>query len=328
MNDVPVPKPADPMAIGAIIALAHEVGATWVENMGRDLRGRSEEGMTGVESRQGRVLCALLRNHVFEQQYALGRTAQQRAARIKAISTAQSIAIMVRNVRARKADPERERLAIWLGTERTKLLMASKADAIGNLDSELHKVRRQLPDAATAAVRTVSLAVLEPFYERASGETAKPLAAFAKRLVVELEETLADLGEVLSRDAMLGIEPPSDVLIERAEILPVRAVGSLAARLGLVSRRRIEEASRFALINDLELGSIRAMMLALEAYDDILKRIHRQFCEGVEGLLESVERATEFAEEAQRDGRDGITRARRQVADWLTRLSETVSHLD
>lgn len=314
MIDVSVTKLGDPMAIDAIIALARALGATWIETVGKAGRGRLDH----------RVVWALMRHHVFEHQLALGQTAQQRAARVETITTARSVA----NIHVRlDTDPERERLATWLAVERTKLLMASKADAIATLDRELFKSRRQLPEVAAVAVRAVAYSVLEPFRDRVRVETEKPLAAFARRLVAELEDGLVDSGEVLSRDAIAGIELPPEVdLEEDGSRSNPGSIGGAVAWLGGASRR-ISETSRSALVDELEVGSLRAMTAALRAYDAGLIELHHRFCEVLDGLVESVKAAAEFADRAQRGGNDDVARAHRQVDDWFASLSEIARRL-
>lgn len=250
MNDVPVANLDDPMAIGAIIALVRDLGATWIE------------GANNERAREHRVVWTLLRHHVFEHQLALGRTAEQRAARINALAAARSAANTC--IRTGNPDPDRERLAVWLSIERTKLLMATKADAIAALDRELFKSRRQLPQVASASVRAVALEVLGPFDRRVRIEAAKPLVAFARRLPAGLEGALVDRGEVLSRDAM-RIDLTPDIDIEGGLPSNPCSTAGVAAWSGVASRHRIAEASRAALVDELEVGSLRATTLALGA---------------------------------------------------------------
>jgi hypothetical protein len=302
----------------------------WMEQVSIDT------GAVRVESRITqcrRHLCMRLHHHLVEHHRALGCTHQQMAARLHALTIARELTEAALDAQARQPDTRRLELAGWLAQERTKFLMATRADALIALDQQLAALSGSNHDLRRAALETahrIAVSHLTRFWDRAHVAATKPVADLARLLIAQLNSSLADLGQ---RVPLAGIAP-TDV----APILGFRRdlewpessglVAHLADRVGLSSRKRVESAARDTLIAVLEGRSERMVERTLNDYDEARFAFERRFCEMLEAAVHSVRVAARFTAEANTDGASGAARARDRIARWTSTLTELMARLD
>jgi hypothetical protein len=288
-----------------------------------------ETGAAGVDShvlQHARNLCLRLEHHLYEHQRALIGATQDFAARINALTIARVLAETVLDARSCQLDPARVRLAEWLAVERTKFLMATKADAVAAFDDRLasrNRPRHQLRRDAAAARGEIVEDLLASLWVRLRGAAEPPIRAHAKRLLADLETSLGDLGETLPMNAMAGIDltPIRGFRRDTECHAPSGVVTHLADCMRLASRRRIEHIARTEVVTRLEGGSRQLLAKVLDDYDETRYAIERRFCELIDGALDSARLAAENAKQAQAEGPRAITRARCQLEQWAAALS-------
>jgi len=259
----------------------------------------------------------LLRHHITEHQRALDLGTADRSARVKAFESTRSVVESARGARARARETERERFAGWLTAQRTRLLMASKADAIVALDRVLQRSpdRRTLHIVGSAAAIEIVRALLEPVADRMCAELANLIESSAKRLVGELEATMTELGAAFSTDVMAGVElvvmPTIDLAREPRPRTP--AVGAL------LGRPQIQREARLELCFELEAASLQLIARVLEHHDELHAVIEARYGAALDAAVETCRRAAAFAAAAERDG--SLASARVTVAAWRARLT-------
>ncbi len=303
---------------------------TIIDQMAREANAVCVEAHVAQHHRH---LCKRLRHHLFEHQRALGRSNHDMLARINALTIARVLAESVLDARARQPDAERERLVDSLFTERTKFLMGTKADALVAFEDrivQMREPRHQLRWVAAVAAREIVVELLARLWERMRSKAERPVAALSKRLLADLDMSLSDLDETVPLDAMAGVDlsPIRGFRRDLACPPPSGMIAQLADRMGLASRRRIESAARDDVVDSLDRGSRALVARVLEDYDDTRAAIERRYCELIDGALQSVHCAAEFASEAQANGADGVARARSRVAQWSAMVSEIGDRLD
>ncbi len=305
-------------ALAVIDGLAIEAGAARVES----------------QSAQSKLqLCLRLKNHLLEQQRALGRSPHQMMARINALTIARVLAESVLDARAGQPDLQQTQLAEWLALERTKFLMSTKADALVALDERLVQLREQRYDVrrlAAKAAHEISVDLIAKLWSRMRLEAEKVLAALSKRLLADLDSSLGDLGEAVPLCATAGLELPPIRRDRRGHEWSAAAgvVSQIADRLGWASRKRIETASQDMLIDHLETRSQLVVTSVLDDYDDARSAMEYRCCELIDAARESAQVAADLSREAQAWGADGLDRARDRLAGWSARLSDLVAKLN
>jgi hypothetical protein len=322
------PSPsAEASASDAIIALANDTRAPWIASDARRITALAAESRAPRVERyvaeHQRHLCIRLGHHLFEQRRALVCSPAALLARINALSIARVLAENVIETRAREPDPARQTLAASLAVERTKFLMATKADALLALDVELvgaDRPRDLFRAAAATTSHAIAVELHAGFRQRMSAEIEKPIAALSKALLSDLEVSLGDLGENISPHALTGFDLPPIRGLRRDIELPASSRRTIADRCGLASRRHVQTAARDYLVDTLAQGSRRVIDRALFDYDEATRAIEYRFCELLDAGLGSVQVAAELAHEAQRSGPDGVARARDRIDQWLNAL--------
>jgi len=293
-----------------------------------------ESGAVRVETQaeeHQRCLCVRLGHHLFEQHRALIRSEAAMLARINALTIARVLAESVLEARTRQPDAAREALASWLSAERTKFLMATKADALLALHERLahaNQARCQLRASAANASHAIAVELLAELWRRVSAEAEKPIAALSCSLLADLDISLGDLGEHLSPQALMGFDQVPIRGLRRDVEWPAPSgdVAHVVDRVGLSSRQRIESAAD-SLVATLTNGSRRVIERVLFDYDLARTAIEQRFCELLDSALHSVQVASELAQEARAGGADSVAQARDRIAQWSTKLDRIMTGL-
>lgn len=253
-----------------------------------------------------RQLCARLQSHVGELHGALQRSVEEMHGRVNAITIVRVLAETVIDQRVRAPQHARAKLVAQLELERTKFVMATKADAMVALEDHLARTNH-----ASAAVRAIASAALSGFWQRANSVCVQPMLATTTRaLVEELVVSLGDLGEALPLSAMAGIDATA-VRGFRPRADDIR-VGSGDARTELVSA--------------LERGSRELVARLTEEATASVTELERRFCELIDSVLEGVRAAIDLAREARAAG--SVTETRERIALWSSDLKRLATALE
>jgi hypothetical protein len=273
-----------------------------------------------------RQLCARLACHLHELQCALQRSTEEMHRRINAITVVRVLAETLIDQRARMPDARRERLLARLEVERTKFLMATKADALVALEARVAALphrRRKLREESAAIAHEIATDALADFWQRANATCVGPMVAqTAKELVDELVSALGDLVDALPLSAMAGVERIWTGGFHREED------GGAGVRLAhpLARRARIEAAAREELVSALELGSRRLVKRIIADCDAARAAVEDRFCKLIDGVLEGVRVGTEIARAARVDG--SIRENQERIALWSRDLKRLSMSLD
>jgi hypothetical protein len=295
------PERSDVELQHAIIALADECRAPTIATDARRSRPYA--------TRRTLNLCLRLRHHLFELQRALGKTRPQNMARMKAIEIARAVAEQQLDRAAHAADPARVLIATRLAVARKKFVMATKADALAEHSLRTANVRRRwLRPAVDLQAHEIANHHLAAFWTRTVGEVHGPVSAFAQALCADVDASLADLGEVLLRDALVDVtQPPLGTFLDE-----------MSTRIG---------ASRAQLDGLLETGAHAITQRLLDYYDHAMVATDARFRERLDSISMTVLHAITFADSAQRAGDAGVSSARMRIAQWSQTLEILVDDL-
>ncbi len=296
------PERTDAELLRAIIELADECRAPTIATDARHSKPHAARRML--------QLCVRLRHHLFELHRALGRSRLQCMARLKAIEIARAVAEQQLDRLAQQPDAVRARLATRLVVARKKFVMGSKADALLELSQRTANVRprRWLRPAVDLQAHEIANTHLAAFWMRTVGEVHAPVAAFAQSLCADVDSSLADLGEVLPRDAFVDVSQPL-----------------LGTFYDEMSTRIVP--SRAQLDTLLETGSHAVTQRLLDYYDHAIVATDARFRERLDGVSTAVLHAVTFADSAQRAGDAGVSLARQRIAQWSQTLTKLVDDL-
>ena len=295
-----------------------------------------ETGASRVEPqlvRHTRHLCLRLQHHLDEHQRALGRATSSLSARVNALTIARVLAEAELDARARQPHPSRKRLVEWLEVERTKFLMATKADALATFDERmaaLRAPRHRFRESASVVGTEILDALLRALWKRLRVAPDAAIAAHAKQMFADFEASLEDLGEAMPAGAIAGLDLTRDRDLPRDAVrFPSSGViDHLADRMRLASRKRIESGARADFVTGLEAGSRQLVARTLDDHDETTSTIERRFCDLVDGALESARLAAELAVQVEAEGPDAIAAARCRVARWVAALSTIMTRVE
>jgi hypothetical protein len=328
-TDLLLQRAAHPL--DAFVALAAETGALRLAAEARRLRLDDAATDNRPHVPQQRGLCRRLAYHLSQLQRALGRSDDECNGSINAISIVRVLVEIAIDERAHRSDDDRDELEAWLCRERTKFLMATKADAVVALRGRLTRMtrgRHELRRAGAAAVHETVGELLGGFRSRLRSETEKRLAMIAKRLLSDVEHSLGDLGEALPLDTVAGLPLTIRAFTGPMQADPRRSVlTSVADRMGVSNRHRIERAASDALVDGIERGTRRIVACVLRDYDDVRATLEHQLCEVIDGCLESANCAAQFSAHARVPDSDGVAGARCRVDDWFMALATLSARL-
>lgn len=277
-----------------------------------------------------RHLCRLLWHHLSELDRAFGAAIHDTLGRINTLGIARVLAEQVFDNHAEQPDIDRQALQRWLATERTKFLMASKADALVKLDGRIAQLtgpRHHLWRDASAAAHEIAVELLAKFWQRLRTESDQRLIALSKRLLDDIDASFGDLVATLPFEGLARVVGIRGYRRDSAMRSSPGAFSAIAGRIGLGGRRKAELAAREELVARLETESLRLTTRVVTDYAERTTVIEQRVFELIDGAIESIQVAAELASKTQAAGTDAVVRARADIAGWSVRLAELVACL-
>jgi hypothetical protein len=277
-----------------------------------------------------RHLCRLLWQHLAELDRAFGAAIHDTLGRINTLVIARILAEQVFETYAEEPDTDRQAWLKWLTTERTKFLMATKADALVKLDERIAQMttpRNQLWRDAPAAAHEIAVELLATFWQRLRAESDQRLFAVSRRVLDALDRSLGDLVATLPFDGLARVVGIRGYRRDTAMRFSPGAFTAIAARMGLAGRRKLELAARDELVARLETESLRLTTRVLTDYAERTTVIEERVFELLDSSIASIQHAAELASATQEAGADAVARARADIAAWSVRLADVIAAL-
>ena len=154
------------------------------------------------------------------------------------------------------------------------------------------------------------------------------LALLSKRLLDDVDQSLGDLLETTPLDALARIGPIRRFQRELEAPFSAGLLGSIADRIGLGSRRKIERAAHEELVVRLELGAQRLTARVLDDHDERTTAVEHRVFDLLDAAVESIEVAAERASKARIAGSTAVAEARSRIGAWSAKLNDIYERLE